>query len=217
MIYLLNILFALMFIGKGNNSLDIKKLLIEKLPDYNKFEYNILSPKHPELSNYSIDNSRKIVINEGFAYIPVINKINGKVKRNEILTIKLKLFKNVLVSTRQIRRNESLSEYDFVIEEKEVSHLRFSPTDISTSIKYLRAKRDISENVILSNHMVEQIPDIKKGDRVDAIFMNKTVNISFPVTARTEGLAGEIIRVKRDDRKIFRATVLNNTTVKIIE
>ncbi|MCB0750555.1 MAG: flagella basal body P-ring formation protein FlgA, partial [Ignavibacteriae bacterium] len=41
--------------------------------------------------------------------------------------------------------------------------------------------------------------------------------ISFAVTARTEGVAGEQIVVKNDDKKIFKAKIINNTTVKIIE
>jgi flagella basal body P-ring formation protein FlgA len=65
--------------------------------------------------------------------------------------------------------------------------------------------------------MIEKIPDVKIGDRINAIFTNNSVNISFSVTSRSEGIAGEIVRVKRDDKKIFKAKVINNTTVKIIE
>jgi len=65
--------------------------------------------------------------------------------------------------------------------------------------------------------MIEQIPDVEIGDRVEAIFNNKSVNISFNVTARSEGISGGVIKVKRDDKKIFKARVINNSTVKIIE
>ncbi|PID62453.1 MAG: flagella basal body P-ring formation protein FlgA [Ignavibacteriae bacterium] len=217
MIYLLNILFSLIFLGDNSNSIDIQKLLTDKLPEYTKMEYNVLSPKDADLSNYLIDNSREVIVNKGYAYIPVINKITSGTRKNGTITLKIKLFKNVLVSTRSIRRNENISEHDFMVEEREISHLRFKPANISSSINHLRARRDIEENVILSNYMVELVPDVCRGDRVEAIFANKSVNISFMVTARTEGVAGEIIKVKRDDRRIFRATVLNNTTVKIIE
>ncbi len=65
--------------------------------------------------------------------------------------------------------------------------------------------------------MIENIPDIRVGDRVIAIYNNNSVNITFAVTARTSGEAGRIIKVKRDDKKLFKALVVNNTTVKIIE
>ena len=65
--------------------------------------------------------------------------------------------------------------------------------------------------------MIEQIPDIKVGDNIEALYINKSVSINFPVTARTEGVTGDLIRVKNRENHIFKARILNNSTVKIIE
>ena len=65
--------------------------------------------------------------------------------------------------------------------------------------------------------MIEKIPDVKRGTRVNAIFQKGIVNISFTGTARTEGKIGDIIKVKRDDNKIFKAKIINPKQVRIIE
>ena len=65
--------------------------------------------------------------------------------------------------------------------------------------------------------MIEKIPDIKVGDRIEAYFINNSVAISFDATSRSEGSVGSIIKIKSDDQRIFKAKVLNNSTVKIIE
>ena len=65
--------------------------------------------------------------------------------------------------------------------------------------------------------MVEQIPDVKHGDRVTAIFNKGIVNISFDAIARTEGVIGDVIKVKTAENKMYKAEVLNYQTVKVIE
>jgi flagella basal body P-ring formation protein FlgA len=65
--------------------------------------------------------------------------------------------------------------------------------------------------------MVELIPDVQTGDKIDALYSKNSVNITFPVTARTEGVSGDMIRVKNGENQIFEARILNNSTVKIIE
>ncbi len=53
--------------------------------------------------------------------------------------------------------------------------------------------------------------------RIEAFYTNNSVAISFAATSRSEGSVGNIIKIKSDDQRIFKAKVLNNTTVKIIE
>ncbi len=214
---IINILFSLLLLGNNSSSMNIEKILHSQLKGYNKIEYSIISPKDINLSSLQFDDKRSIRIEGSRAYLPVV--VNGKSnnKKNTVLTLNLKLYKDVLVCNRNLKRKEELSPHDFSIVEKEISNLRFKPTSKDASIELYRMRTNAKENTVLQKTMIEKIPDVKVGDRVEAVFINNSVNINFYVCSRSEGLVGDIIRVKRDDNKLFKAKVINNTTVKIIE
>lgn len=202
--------------GESQSDINIQAYLSKHLGDYNKIEYKIISPKKIKLSSCEFDDSRSFKTDGSYAYVPIQLSKNG-VTKNSLLTLKLKLFKNVLVSNRTIRKKENLNLNDFQMIEKEVSELRFEPIDVNNTVNQFRSKFKISKNSILQQSMIEKIPDVRVGDRVEAMFVNNSVNIRFSVTARSEGIVGDIIRIKRDDNKIFKSKIINNTTVKIIE
>jgi flagella basal body P-ring formation protein FlgA len=214
---ILTILFSFLLVGNDNQELNIDNYLNKHLSDFNRIEYTIVSPKNINLSSCVIDDSRNVKVTGNFAYVPVRELKNNGSFKNALITLKLKLFKNVLVSNRTIVKKEYLNINDFEIVEKEVSTLRFAPVDVSSPIDYYRSRLKISENSILQKSMLEKIPDVQIGDRIEAMFINNSVSISFAVTARSEGVVGDLIKIKRDDKKIFKAKIINNSTVKIIE
>lgn len=216
MIYLINILFIFLIGTNSNNNSVINGYLNEKLSDYNKFSYKIVSPKNIDLGKVSLDTSRELKMKREYAYVPVQLTYKGKTK-NTVLTVKLKLYKNVLVATRKIRKREFLTKNDFKVMEKEISNLRDKPLRAVTDLNILRARINIAPESVLQQNMVEQIPDINIGDRVEAIYTKGIVNVNFLVTSRSEGVTGEVVKVKRDDNRIFKARVINNKTVKILE
>ncbi|MBK8945042.1 MAG: flagellar basal body P-ring formation protein FlgA [Ignavibacteriae bacterium] len=197
-----------------NNADVIEKYLKKHLTNVKKYEYKI--PNHT-MDEIIPDESREFRLEKNYAYIPV-NIFNGKgEKKQGIVTIKIKLFQDVLVTSRYINKNEELSLNDFKIEEKEVSTLRAEPILDFKNINKYRARINISSESIIEKNMIEIIPDIKSGDNVNAIYNKGIIQISFNATARSEGIIGEIIKIKTDDKKIFKAEILNNNTVKIIE
>jgi flagella basal body P-ring formation protein FlgA len=216
-ISLLNILISVMVLGDTNTDIGIQNYLEKQMLDYNKIEYDIVSPITIDLSSCFIDENREFKTRGNYAYLPIKQKNENGSFSNKLVTLRLKLFKKVYVANRSIERDEYLDANYFMIKEKEVSSLRFEPIEVRIPLNKLRAKFKIDENSILQEGMVDKISDIKVGDRIHALFTNNSVNISFGATARSEGLVGDIIDVKRDDKQIFKARILNNTTVKIIE
>ncbi len=217
MIAIVKILFSLLLITNSNQKLAINDYLKIQLSEYQKIEYTIVSPRGVDLSMISVDNSREFKVNGSFAYLPIKQKSNNGSSINSLLTLRLKLYKNVLVANRSLRKNEILNKSDFSLKSKEVSSLRFSPISSFDMLENYRCRLKISEKSILQNGMIEKIPDIEIGDRVEALFINNSVTIGFSATSRSEGYVGNIIKVKSDDQKIYKAKVINNTTVKIIE
>ena len=213
---IVNIL-SLLIITNSNQGLNLDAFLHDQLSDYSRIEYTIVSPSNIDLTKCKIDDSRDTKLAGKFAYLPIKETNSNGSSNNKLITVKLKLFKNVLVANRNLSKKEFLNKNDFRIAEKEVASLRSAPVNIAVHISDYRSKLRISEKTVLEGNMLEKIPDIKVGDRVEAMFINNSVNISFAVTARSEGVVGDIIKIKRDDKKIFKAKIINNNSVKIIE
>jgi flagella basal body P-ring formation protein FlgA len=213
---ILNILLSL-FSVNNNIEENIDNCLYEYFPECTRIEYTIVSPQNIDLSQFQLDNNRELKLQGSYAYLPVKEFNSNGISKNTIITLKLNVFKKVLVANRDIKKKQYLNLQDFHYDEKEILSLRYPPADILLPVDDYRSRRNIKENSVLQISMLEKIPDIEVGDRVEAVFNNSSVNISFNVTARSEGVAGSIIKVKRDDRKIFKAQVINNSTVKIIE
>jgi len=217
MILFTNILFSLLILLGSNEQLDISELLQNKLSQYKRFEYKVVSPKTIDLSKVVFDDERDTRLASGYAYLPVKIRSFSDNYKNSIITVKLKLYEDVAVSTRDLKRKEILTSNDFRIEEREVSSLRSIAVKSLKKLNTLRVKKNMKSGVILQDNMFEPIPDIKKGDRISGVYQRGVVKINFDVIARTEGVIGETIKVKRTDNKIFKAVITNSKQVKIIE
>ncbi len=200
----------------GGNS-EIDNYLKSKLSNYNRYNYEIVSPKNIELETLKLDDSREFKLESNYAYCPVSFVSENGTSRQGVVTLRVKLYKEVFVASRKIMKNEELNLLDFQLVEKEVSTMRVEPIyDFENNNRY-RARMNITPESVLGTNMVEQIPDVQIGDNLNAIYNKGIVNISFRALARTEGIVGDIIKIKTDDKKIFRAQIISFNTVKIVE
>ncbi|MCP5063272.1 MAG: flagellar basal body P-ring formation protein FlgA [Ignavibacteriae bacterium] len=217
MISLTNILLSLLILLGSNEHLDISKLLQNRLSNYKRFEYKVISPKNIDLTKVVFDDERETRLTSGYAYLPIKIKSFSNNFKNSTITVKLKLYEDVAVATRDLKRKDILNSNDFRIEEREVSSLRSNAITSQNKLNRIRTKKNIKSGAILQDNMFEPMPDIKKGDRILGVYQRGVVKINFDVIARTEGIIGETIKVKRTDNKIFRAVITNSKQVKIIE
>lgn len=214
MVILLNILLALFISGEGYTHLDL--FIKSHLDKFDRIEYTVVSPNNLENELFEIDNSRDFKLSGKYAYIPIkINK-GGNIT-NALVTIKLRAFKKVLIANRYIKKHEILNKGDFNIVEKEITKLQDVVYPFEDELSNYRAKRNIRENSIITERLIEKTPLVKRGDRLKAFFNNSALKIEFNVVARTEGKKGDIIKVKRHDNKLFIAEIIDDKNVKIIE
>lgn len=200
------------FLLSNNNVID--NYLKDHLKDFKRYEYEI--PKN-YTEKISPDENREFKLEKNYAYMPVNFILNNGEKKQGIVTLKVKLYDDVLVSIRDIKKNEELSISDFQIEEKEITSLRSEPILDFGNIDKYRMRISVSSNTVIETNMIEQIPDIKIGDNLNAVFNKGVVSISFSAVARAEGIIGDIIKIRTDDKKIFKAEIINFNTVKIVE
>ena len=200
------------FLLSNNNVID--NYLKDHLKDFKRYEYEI--PKNYTEKIFP-DENREFKLEKNYAYMPVNFILNNGEKKQGIVTLKVKLYDDVLVSIRDIKKNEELSISDFQIEEKEITSLRSEPILDFGNIDKYRMRISVSSNTVIETNMIEQIPDIKIGDNLNAVFNKGVVSISFSAVARAEGIVGDIIKIRTDDKKIFKAEIINFNTVKIVE
>lgn len=217
---LLNILFIFTFVGQ-TAALEIEQYLQKNLTNYKHFTFEVSSlPSRVESINdprIKIDKERELRLRKGYAYLPVKIIHDQKRSLKSTITLKVQLYQDVLVAARKINRGEEISGSDFVILEKEVSGLKNKPITNYGMLNGAISRTVIKENSVVDLSMFERKPVIEHGDRIHAKFTVGTVDVAFFVTARESGSIGDDIRVVRDDKKIFRANVIDNENVKIIE
>ena len=219
---MIGLIISILFLtssGEKNSQLD--SYLKQKLSDFTKYEYKVVSlPSYVESINdkrISISSDREFKINYGFAYVPVDIKLTEENVSQSIITLKINLYDEVFTSVRKIKRGEIISQSDFAVSEKEITHLKNGAVKITSLLNNLQACTNIVENAILQENMIEKLPDVKAGDKVFAYSSVGAVTVNFPVLIREDGRIGETVRVVRDDKLIFRAVVIDSKNVKIIE
>ncbi len=142
MISLTNILFSLLILLGSNEHLDISKLLQNKLSNYKRFEYKVISPKNIDLTRVVLDDERETRLTSGYAYLPVKIKSFSNNYKNSTITVKLRLYEDVVVATHDLKRKETLTSNDFRIEEREVSSLRGVAIKSKKKTSYCKSEKE---------------------------------------------------------------------------
>ncbi|MFH1194310.1 MAG: flagellar basal body P-ring formation chaperone FlgA [bacterium] len=220
MLKLFVVILSILFSVKGENP-SLENYLHKKLEQYNRFEYKIISvPKG--LSVYD-ENKLEIFydgnfkLNGSYAYVPVKLKFDKSASSSSYITLRVNLFADVLVASRDIKKGELLYSNDFVKAEVDVTSLRTEPFIYDEVINEYKARTAISSGTVLEDYMVEKAPLINTGDVVNAILNNGSVTVTFSASARTCGGKGDIIRVSDDSKRIFKVEIIDSKNVKIVE
>lgn len=85
--------------------------------------------------------------------------VNGQLYSAKIVTVKIRMFQDMLVAKRRISMYEILYEHDFSLERREVSGTISTPFVQKILPGTLRASKTILEGKVLIENMVEPIPD----------------------------------------------------------
>lgn len=209
MILLFVILLSVKVIAQEFNA-EVQNYLNEKLKGYDKVEFTILN--NANLKNYKLDHSRELKIKNGTVYLPV-KLIDRNKSTNSILTLQLKLYKQVPVAIREIRRREVIESGSYTFQSVDVTNLRNIESEFSTNS--FRAKTNIKTGQIITEDLIEEIPLIQSGSRVTAECIKGSVIISTEAIARQDGKANETIDILTSSNELLKAKVINSQKVLI--
>ncbi len=202
-----------MFVGLNDTSV-IDDYLRRSLIDFHSYEYEIVTDVK---SNFAIDEERKFSLRNGYMHVPVLLLVNKNHEKKSSITLKVKLFKKVLVANKDIQAGDEITLNDFNQEIREITNTRSKVVTDYSSLENKKAKRRLDKGDLLHERMLSEIPLISRGDIINAFLEYGSVVISFKASSRGVGSKGDKIRVERDDKRIFIAKVIDKNNVKIIE
>lgn len=214
MLYFLHII--LLFSLNGGDFRDsLKDYLTKQLSMYDSFDYEIMQmPK--DYSSLSIIGGTALNLNRNILSVPVLLvKENGK--SESFIKVKLHLYKNVVTVKNKIRSRSDLNPSDFEVKTLDVSLLKGTPFFSLEEISSFRTKIALNPGTILVREVLEAKPVIQSGDLVKASLTNGNVTVTIEANARQEGAPGEIIRVVTQNKKQYKAKVVDSSNVNILE
>lgn len=192
----------------------IKEYFSGKFPE-SKME--IISLDMPANSTViEINKDLPVKKNKNFGYVPLKCKKNDRII-NQFASIKFIELKNVMISTRDIKIGEQLSEENMQLVSKDVSLLTGNFLPFATSLQKFESTQFIKKGSIVCQDMTRKIPVVKSGDQLDAYLNNGSVTVNFSVNAKNNGAVGEVITVVNNKNKNFKARIIDTRNVEIIQ
>lgn len=144
--------------------------------------------------------------------------VNNNLVRTFNAPVVVKAYRDVLVASSQIDREQTINLSNVRIERKEVSNIigrQLTPADLD---KGFLAKKFFSEGEIIDKRFVKAKPEILRSANVTVFFSSNDLTVTIEGTALSDGGMGETICVlNKDYNKIYKGTVIgaNRVLVKI--
>ena len=214
---LMLLLYILSFtVSIGDLPKDIKSRLEQEFSNYSRVEYEVVKAPN-ELNKIYFDKNDDINVIGSTAYIPVYLTDKRGTKKRTTISVRVKLYEKVYISTKDIAKRDPINVSDFELVEKEITSVRGKIVMSLGEVIGARAGRHIRKGDILTSESIESMPVIFPGDKVSAASIVGNVLISFNAFSRQEGSIGEIIRIRTKDNEIYKAEVIDYKNVLIIE
>ena len=142
--------------------------------------------------------------------------VDGRTERAMTVTADTRFFREVLVSTRNVRRREVLQAEMFELEERDITMQKEGYFFDFADLEGGRAKRSIGANRVVTQRHVEPVPVILRGEEVTLILETDNVRLSIKGKALQDGGIGQQIRVRNgDSRKVLQGEVIDAQTVRM--
>lgn len=214
MLYLLNIIMLFSLNGSDFRN-ELKEYLTRQLTMYDSFDYEIMQmPK--DYSSILIEKGTALNLNRNIVSVPVL-LVKDNMTSESLIKVKLRLYKKVVTVRNKIESKTDLNASEFEFKTLDVSLLNGTPFFSLEEVFSFRTKIKLNPGSILIHEALEAKPVIKSGDLVKASLINGNVVITIEANARQEGAVGEVIRVVTQNKKQYRAKIVDATNVNILE
>ncbi len=152
----------------------------------------------------------------GHVSLNAVVRVNGKIERRVVLSGWVDRFEKVVCALRPLPRHTIIAKGDLCLKKKNVSKVPINVIKTLESVAGKRVKHAVRAGSVLFTNSVEDIPVIRKGDRVTIIAKSTTLTVTATGIAQGEGSVGDQIRVKNcTGKKEIIARIVNGSTVRI--
>lgn len=155
------------------------------------------------------------MMKKGYSGIPVEIVNGGRIERTVMCSVFIRTFENVYVAVRPFAKNEELDAAFLMVNRIETTTMN-DALSAQMPITGLRTKRMVKENSVLQRSFIEEIPVVKRDQRVSLLVKANNITIGSDGIAKEDGRMGEEILVQRTGtRETVRATVVGHSIVEI--
>lgn len=142
--------------------------------------------------------------------------VDGQVERTMAITVDCRLYQDVVVTNRVMRRGELLTDDALEIEERDVTSLKHGVFDRIEALETMQAARPIGAGDVITRRHAEPIPVIHRGDQIVMQVVSSNMAVEAVGVAMQDGGVGEQIRVKNNDSgKVVRGQILEAGLVQV--
>ena len=128
--------------------------------------------------------------------------------------VQARLFKDILVARSNLKRGQSLTDADVTAERRDVISLREPLEPAVLANTGAEVNEGVSAGQPLLARSIRLRPVVQRGQIVDAIMLDGSLNITLKVEVLADGLPGQTIRVRNPKTKReFYAKVQSEQTV----
>jgi len=121
----------------------------------------------------------------------------------------------VYIALEDIPQGSPIRPEHFRVEERLMktipSDLRLSPEDFGNFVASTR----ITKGTILRRSLLKEVPAVKVGEAVEAVYRSGSIEVGFQAVAVDTGGVGKVIRIRREDR-MLRGRVLSRGRVEVL-
>lgn len=155
-----------------------------------------------------------VSLNPNFKRVIVKDSRNIAVKTFSV-NVQTRIYKNVLVATKQIPFGAEINSTNTTLTRKEVS--RYLDSAIFEPVSNVSAARNYPIGAIIQTNGIKQKPVVLKNSIIDIVFLSsKGLKITLQGKALKDGGIGETILVRSDKyNKTYNAKVEANRTVTV--
>lgn len=140
--------------------------------------------------------------------------INGKTLGNLPVPARVKVFADVLITTRRIARRHVIEAADFESQRLDITNLTGSAITHPDSVIGHWAQRTINPGQIVDRRWLAEVPLIQRGDKITMAFTSGAVRVTTNVVAMEDGYRNQQIMVKSAQAKrLLPAVVVDGNTV----
>ncbi|MCD6115735.1 flagellar basal body P-ring formation protein FlgA [bacterium] len=128
----------------------------------------------------------------------------------------ISLFCMVPVAAGNISRYSTINNSNLRLELRDVTSLRAEPAELQELVSGVRTKRLITKGRIITRDMIEQVPVIRRGERVKVVVDCRNLHVSTYAIAKEDGWPGKRIRIRTEgSRRELYAEVAGPAVVRI--